>query len=210
MTKTAMRKIRPGLVLMMVILVIDKNNDGYINDGGELFGDNYVLSNGQTATTGFSALADLDSNANGQIDSTDTLYSSIKVLKGDGHFCLLQKQAYNPSIFHIPKLKQQIQTAILSLDLEITPKRTEQQVLLPIMPLSKMQCIPFQHNIVDVSPEIEALPDASGYGTVDSLHQVWQKIQAEFCKNWSNLCGRNRFHTKKRNSSRYYLQMDRC
>ena len=66
------------------ILIIDKNNDGIINNGGELFGDNYVLSNGTNATTGFEALADLDSNHNNKIDSGDNNFSNIKVLKGDG------------------------------------------------------------------------------------------------------------------------------
>jgi len=71
------------------VLAFDKNADGVINDGGEIFGDNYVLSNGQKATTGFQALADLDSNLDGVIDSSDTNFSNIKVLKGDGNLLTL-------------------------------------------------------------------------------------------------------------------------
>jgi len=63
------------------VLAFDKNADGVINNGGEIFGDNYVLSNGQTATTGFQALADLDSNSDGVINSSDTNFASIKVMK---------------------------------------------------------------------------------------------------------------------------------
>ena len=45
------------------LLVLDRNNNGTIDNGKELFGDNTVMSNGQTAADGFAALADLDSNA---------------------------------------------------------------------------------------------------------------------------------------------------
>jgi hypothetical protein len=42
------------------MLVMDRNGDGIINDGKELFGDQTILSNGQRASNGFQALADLD------------------------------------------------------------------------------------------------------------------------------------------------------
>ena len=44
------------------LLVRDINNNGQIDDGTELFGNNSVLSNGVKAFNGFEALADLDTN----------------------------------------------------------------------------------------------------------------------------------------------------
>ena len=44
------------------LLVRDINNNGKIDDGTELFGNNSVLSSGNKATNGFDALADLDTN----------------------------------------------------------------------------------------------------------------------------------------------------
>ncbi|MEW6741049.1 MAG: glucosaminidase domain-containing protein, partial [Nitrospirota bacterium] len=38
------------------LLVMDRNGDGIINDGKELFGDQTILSNGQRASNGFQAL----------------------------------------------------------------------------------------------------------------------------------------------------------
>ena len=61
------------------ILVFDKNNDNLINNGNELFGDNYELSNGENAKHGFEALADLDSNSDGVINASDENFDSIKV-----------------------------------------------------------------------------------------------------------------------------------
>ena len=57
----------------------DLNANGTIDRGRELFGDQTLLANGQTAANGFSALADLDSNADGIIDASDTAFAQLKV-----------------------------------------------------------------------------------------------------------------------------------
>ena len=62
-------------------LVWDKNNDGVINDGSELFGNNTVLTNGNKAEHGFAALADLDSNNDGVINSSDTAWANLQVMR---------------------------------------------------------------------------------------------------------------------------------
>ncbi len=66
------------------VLFYDKNNNGIIDNGSELFGENYIKSNGQKATDGFDALADLDSNNDGVIDANDEHFADIKIEKGDG------------------------------------------------------------------------------------------------------------------------------
>lgn len=62
-------------------LVMDKNGDGQINSGKELFGD----QNG--AANGYEELAKLDSNNDGKIDASDEAYSDLKLwsdMDGDG------------------------------------------------------------------------------------------------------------------------------
>ena len=61
------------------LLVYDRNGDGIINNGSELFGDATRLKNGGTAAHGFAALADLDDNGDGKIDATDNAFSSLRV-----------------------------------------------------------------------------------------------------------------------------------
>ncbi len=63
------------------LLVRDLNENGVIDDGTELFGNNSVLSSGATAENGFEALADLDSNEDGTFNSSDTAWNSVKVWK---------------------------------------------------------------------------------------------------------------------------------
>lgn len=61
------------------LLVRDINKDGQITNGTELFGDNTILQNGQKATNGMTALADLDTNQDGIIDKHDTAFAELKV-----------------------------------------------------------------------------------------------------------------------------------
>ena len=61
------------------LLVRDINGNGTIDNGAELFGDSTRLASGATATNGFAALSELDSNQDGKIDTTDVAFSELKV-----------------------------------------------------------------------------------------------------------------------------------
>ncbi len=60
------------------LLALDKNKNGQIDDGTELFGD----QNG--AKDGFAELATYDDNADGTIDAQDKVFSSLILLHADG------------------------------------------------------------------------------------------------------------------------------
>lgn len=66
------------------ILAYDKNGNGIIDNGNEIFGDNYIKSDGTKASSGFDALSDLDSNNDGLINSSDEKFSDLQVIKADG------------------------------------------------------------------------------------------------------------------------------
>lgn len=61
------------------MLVYDRNGNGVIDNGGELFGDKTILSNGRLAKNGFEALAELDSNGDGIINNEDEVFNQLKV-----------------------------------------------------------------------------------------------------------------------------------
>jgi hypothetical protein len=61
------------------LLVLDRNHDGQINDGSELFGTSTLLANGQKAGDGYAALRELDGNSDGAITSADAAYAKLQV-----------------------------------------------------------------------------------------------------------------------------------
>lgn len=58
-------------------LALDRNGNGRIDDGGELFGSGTTLRDGTRADNGFFALAELDSDQDGAITPADAAYASL-------------------------------------------------------------------------------------------------------------------------------------
>jgi hypothetical protein len=61
------------------LLVMDRNGDGQITSGQELFGEATQLSDGSQAETGYQALSDLDSNVDGVINQNDAAFNKLQV-----------------------------------------------------------------------------------------------------------------------------------
>ncbi len=61
------------------LLVLDRNHDGIINNGSELFGDHTRLANGEKASDGYAALREFDSNGDGAISSEDAIYGDLRI-----------------------------------------------------------------------------------------------------------------------------------
>ena len=60
-------------------LVLDRNSNGTIDNGGELFGVDTTKTDGTKATDGFDALSDLDSNNDNVFDAKDTRFADVRV-----------------------------------------------------------------------------------------------------------------------------------
>jgi len=58
-------------------IALDRDGDGTIGAGDELFGDSSPLPDGTTAHDGFAALAALDANHDGRIDRDDPAFASL-------------------------------------------------------------------------------------------------------------------------------------
>lgn len=61
------------------LLVWDRNGNGTIDTGAELFGDFTPLPNGTLAPNGFAALAALDSNGDGILDANDLAFAELRL-----------------------------------------------------------------------------------------------------------------------------------
>jgi hypothetical protein len=58
-------------------LAIDRNGNGRIDNGSELFGDSTPLRSGQVGHHGFEVLRELDENADGVIDRRDSVWARL-------------------------------------------------------------------------------------------------------------------------------------
>ena len=61
------------------LLVMDRNHDGQITDGSELFGSATLLPTGERAANGYIALGSLDTNGDGVITSADSGFTDLQV-----------------------------------------------------------------------------------------------------------------------------------
>jgi hypothetical protein len=61
------------------LLVMDRNSDGNINDGSELFGSSTVMADGARAQDGYQALAALDGNGDSMINHQDAVFAQLRV-----------------------------------------------------------------------------------------------------------------------------------
>ena len=92
------------------LLTLDRNGDGMVTNGQELFGDRTRLINGEYATSGFEALREFDDNNDGKIDTKDNVYSKLKMWQDINHDGLSQPE----------ELKSLVDLGIVSIGLEST------------------------------------------------------------------------------------------
>ncbi|MEW6351947.1 MAG: calcium-binding protein [Thermodesulfobacteriota bacterium] len=163
------------------LLVMDRNGNGFIDDGKELFGSGTALTAGGAASTGFQALADLDSNHDGIISSTDAAFSLLRVWKDqdeDGF-------SFPTDLYTLPEL------GIASINLTSTGPgsgtdaqgNTQERVgtftwadgttgQIAEYTFDRNTAYTIATEWVDVPDDVAALPDLPGYGTVPRLQQA--------------------------------------
>ncbi len=154
------------------ILVIDKNENGIIDDGGEIFGDNYIKSNGNKAANGFEALTDLDSNKDGIINSSDKEFDKIKVLKGDGTLVSLTELGIVSISLNKTTVNEADENGNVLVYKGTYTKEDGTTGSLGTFNLIVDKMMSEEVNKVEVSEDVASLPNIKGYGTVHSLHQA--------------------------------------
>jgi len=175
------------------LLVRDLNGNGQIDGGGELFGDNTLLASGQNAANGFASLAELDTNQDGTVDSTEATAAGIKIWK----------DANQNGITDAGELLTLNQAGVSSLatGYTATPTVDAQGNTLGLTgsyttvngTVRAMDDVWFavdtartvEKDTVAVSAQIAALPDMAGFGNVHSLHQAMARDNSglmSFCR----------------------------
>ncbi|MEG0603464.1 MAG: calcium-binding protein [Acinetobacter sp.] len=173
--RTATGWVAPGDGL----LVRDKNNDGTINNGGELFGDNTLLANGEFAENGMEALADLDGNGDGILDSNDQAFNEIKVwqdLNSDGIstsdelFSLSDFDITSINLSSLTNVNNEVEGGIVKNQINFTKSDGSSSIIADV-DFTNNPLYARNDNII-VSNEVAALPNVIGAGRLATLHQA--------------------------------------
>ena len=162
------------------LLVWDRNGNGTIDSGRELFGSETLLPNGMKAINGFEALKAFDANGDGVIDANDPVFAQLRVWvdantdarTGEGELLTLEQAGvrsinltYSESGFVDAQGNAHKQVGTYTTTDDQTRAATDVWVK-----TDATYSVPTDW--VDVPDDITALPDAQGYGKVRDLHQA--------------------------------------
>ncbi|WP_140383410.1 calcium-binding protein [Acinetobacter pittii] len=172
-------------------LVLDRNGNGTIDNGTELFGDSTLLINGSFAKNGFEALADQDTNQDGKVDAQDANWLALKVwrdLNQDGISQaneLFSMSALDIDGIHVTSSGH---SQILENGNEIAELGTyyktngNQEVLGGVSHMADVNLVndtfhrAFTDNIA-ISPEVALLPNMIGAGKLRDLHEAMMQSE---------------------------------
>jgi Ca2+-binding RTX toxin-like protein len=162
------------------LLVWDRNANGTIDSGRELFGSENVLPNGLKAVNGFEALKAFDVNGDGVIDASDPVYAQLRVWldankdgrSGEGELLTLEEAGvksinvnYTNSSFIDAQGNAHRQAGSYTTTDGQTRAATDVWFTSDVT-----NSVPTEW--VEVPEDIAVLPDAQGYGKVRDLHQA--------------------------------------
>jgi len=140
------------------ILVNDKNNDGIINDNSEL------VTN--------ATLSAYDTNADGIINSNDAGFSQLQILKGDGTLESLSAAGIASINLSMINTNTTDVNGNTQLSLGSYTKTDGTTLSYGEYNLQANPTYSVATNWLPETPDVTALPDAQGYGTVYTLHQA--------------------------------------
>lgn len=161
------------------LLVRDRNGDGKIGDGDELFGNNTSTSNGM-ASNGFQALASMDTNGDGIVDAQDEGWNELRLWRDangngvvdDGELMTLEQAGvaglytnYSNSTYVDENGNQHKQIGKYLKTDGTVANMTD--VWFATDPVYHQEANP-----IDVPDNIASLPDFKGYGLLHSFHQT--------------------------------------
>ncbi|MFC1836456.1 hypothetical protein ACFL2Q_17330, partial [Thermodesulfobacteriota bacterium] len=162
------------------LLVRDRNGNGTIDDGTELFGDQTPLKNGSTASNGFEALAELDDNLDGVIDVNDLAYDDLRVWQdtnadgvstADELHTLDSLGIDSVSTSSTPRNETDPQGNVLT-DVGNFTREDASTGEVGNYDLQSSPTFTIPNEWLPVSDEISALPHARGYRVVHDLDQT--------------------------------------
>ncbi len=163
------------------LLVLDRDGDGSITNGSELFGDQTILADGTLASSGFVALAEFDENSDNRIDSGDSVFADLRIWQDVNHNGISEADELSSLADSGVESISLVSTAVDNTDAESGAYFAS---IANVVMADGSDCnigeFKFPSNLYDtvdlvvaeVSEEIAALPNVRSYGSVLSLHKA--------------------------------------
>lgn len=163
------------------VLAWDRNGDGEINNGHEVFGNYTLLKNGRRASSGFEALAEWDENHDGRIDVKDSVWIKLRAWQSDqANGWEYRLRLYPLETFKITSIELRDTGPVSGVKdgalhrlsysrADGTRGVIEEHRLLRS---TKTTIVHSEFAYEQEPPEIASLPDIEGQGEVRSLHQA--------------------------------------
>ena len=169
-------------------LVRDLNNNGKIDNGSELIGDNQLLSNGELSKNGLEVLWDMDENKDGYLDSNDSAFSELKIwrdLNGNGKTDKGELVSLSDLNIKRIKLNKDINNDIEigSIEMNDGSERLMTDLFFTTNNIYSVEIDGDYENNgnsndysqnVEISDEVKKLPQVTGTGTVVNLRKAMQ------------------------------------
>ena len=162
------------------LLTYDRNQNGNIDSGNELFGNHFQLSVSGFGRNGFVALADLDSDSNQLIDSNDTAWDRLGIWQDFNFSGKVDPGELNSlANFGVKELSLSY-TSGEGIDWNGNDHRQEAEYIREDGSTSQLTDVWFitnsgqsqDLNVVPVEQDLSFVPDLEGSGNVPSLHQA--------------------------------------
>jgi Ca2+-binding RTX toxin-like protein len=162
------------------LLALDRDGDGRIEDGRELFGTSTPVPGGGPAADGFAALAALDANGDGRVDAADPAWGALRVWRdADGDGASAPGELHALDALGVARLDT-ASTPSGAVDAAGNAHRLQgsfrwadgrsgamSDVWFVVDPLHALPPSP-----APIPEDIAALPDAAGFGRVPGLRQT--------------------------------------
>ena len=162
------------------ILALDKNGNGKIDDGSEVFGDFHLLADGTKAKNGFEALAQYDTNGDGVIDENDEIFNQLKLwvdsdgdgLSGSGELKSLKDMHIKAINLNYEYVNQPTDSEALIGNVATFVYEDDTIGNIGEMWVSSDLYDAIETVIIGVSEAADGLPNVRSFGTVNSLHNA--------------------------------------
>jgi Ca2+-binding RTX toxin-like protein len=162
------------------LLVLDRNRNGMIDSGAELFGNHTLGPNGSRAANGFIALSALDTNRDLIINAQDAAWQELAIWQDRNGNALSEIDELKPiHQFDIIELNLNYQNQPWLDEHGNTHRETsryrlrngeERSIVDVWFNTDTLNSVDL--NVVPFTPDIQPLPDIEGMGNLPSLHQA--------------------------------------